>query len=526
MEAAGEALDLFSTSFGPYPYPELTLVTVPRDSSQSLPGIVTLSDLMIADLGALGPLLGVEDRRTVVAHEVAHQWWGHEVGWSSYRDQWLSEALANWSAMLYAFEMREKRPQVRPTMGWRSELTATIADGRRVESVGPVTLGVRLESTLAEGAYYPIVYKKGAIVIDMLAQAVGREQLTKALHDLFGLAAGNLISTEVFIAALQRSAGVELGGFARQFVYGTGLPELSYEYSFASTTPGHWKVSGTVHQRLPRRHRCRVEAVGPQGRLDVLCEARGNGDVAEWWLLAPFEIGFGDPPKARRTDVRDADDVKWSRTVSGQVLVKGESSPFELEVDNEPRTFWLDRDAVVLATIYDDTKDVKHCRYRQGVEAVMKGDLASAERLWREALGAKSLYDDDRDLVEQLDALIEVSMARARLAYDDDAAAAVAVARAARHLGRGALEEVRGEVDVVQSRFDLRAGRFGEAYRRLKKTVLRRGAVDDAEAYLLLAVAALESGERETFDDAVKAAEERGGDVTTLRKLAKARAAA
>ncbi len=32
-------------------------------------------------------LLGFEDRRTVVAHEVAHQWWGHMVAWESYRDR-------------------------------------------------------------------------------------------------------------------------------------------------------------------------------------------------------------------------------------------------------------------------------------------------------------------------------------------------------------------------------------------------------------------------------------------------------
>jgi hypothetical protein len=35
------------------------------------------------------------------AHEVAHAWWGHKVGWKSYRDQWLSEALAEYSAMLF-----------------------------------------------------------------------------------------------------------------------------------------------------------------------------------------------------------------------------------------------------------------------------------------------------------------------------------------------------------------------------------------------------------------------------------------
>jgi aminopeptidase N len=33
----------------------------------------------------------------VTPHEVAHQWWGQEVGFDSYRDQWMSEGFANFS---------------------------------------------------------------------------------------------------------------------------------------------------------------------------------------------------------------------------------------------------------------------------------------------------------------------------------------------------------------------------------------------------------------------------------------------
>ena len=36
----------------------------------------------------------------VIAHETAHQWWGDLLSWKSYRDQWLFEALANYSALM------------------------------------------------------------------------------------------------------------------------------------------------------------------------------------------------------------------------------------------------------------------------------------------------------------------------------------------------------------------------------------------------------------------------------------------
>src|ERR1035437_5287637 len=39
--------------------------------------------------------------KAVTAHEVAHQWWGHTVGFASGRDQWMSEGFADMSAALY-----------------------------------------------------------------------------------------------------------------------------------------------------------------------------------------------------------------------------------------------------------------------------------------------------------------------------------------------------------------------------------------------------------------------------------------
>ncbi len=50
--------------------------------------------------------LGMDSTRgacweTVVPHEVAHLWWGHALGWDSYRDQWMSEGFSNLSASLY-----------------------------------------------------------------------------------------------------------------------------------------------------------------------------------------------------------------------------------------------------------------------------------------------------------------------------------------------------------------------------------------------------------------------------------------
>jgi hypothetical protein len=49
--------------------------------------------------------------KVVTPHEVAHQWWGHTVGFGSYRDQWMSEGFADASAALYLQAVYTKEPQ-------------------------------------------------------------------------------------------------------------------------------------------------------------------------------------------------------------------------------------------------------------------------------------------------------------------------------------------------------------------------------------------------------------------------------
>ncbi len=124
--------------------------------------------------------LRARGRRTVVAHEIAHQWWGHQVGWLRWRDQWLSEAMANYAALLWARKyLPDLDPAIGPIGAWQDDLTATLADGRSLESVGPVVLGGRLDSSLTEEAYEPIVYRKGAVVLEQPLPVLGRAALPR-----------------------------------------------------------------------------------------------------------------------------------------------------------------------------------------------------------------------------------------------------------------------------------------------------------------------------------------------------------
>lgn len=307
LTTAADALGLYESAFGPHVYGDLHLVTVPRTYSQSLPGLVTLSHWMMLDLGTVGNVLGLEDRRTVIAHEVAHQWWGHRVGWRGYRDQWLSEALANYSAMLWARRRLSDAERLGggPTAGWQQALTAELGNGRWLESLGPVVLGQRLISSRGARAYETIVYQKGALVIEMIALTLGEEVFRKSLRELAELAADQPISTEDFLEFMGRSHGVDLGGLAHHFIYGTGLPEVDYRYRFEKLESGRHRIVLEVLTRLGRRTH-----------------------LGDWYMVAPLQIL-----------VRQGESTLLT---TRPILLRGAQTRIELETELEPQRLWLD----------------------------------------------------------------------------------------------------------------------------------------------------------------------------------------
>src|SRR5262249_2562680 len=102
--ASARAIDFYSHRYGPFPYAELKLAQMPGNVSQGWPGLVFLSSMSFLTGEEKSQLHLTPVEKTLInqtiAHETAHQWWGDLVMWSGYRDQWIVEALANYSSMM------------------------------------------------------------------------------------------------------------------------------------------------------------------------------------------------------------------------------------------------------------------------------------------------------------------------------------------------------------------------------------------------------------------------------------------
>jgi len=525
MRAVTDSLTYFEEVFGPYPLDWMTVTTAPRGFSQGLLGFVTISDsYLVADLGMWNRYFGVEDRRLAIAHEVAHQWWGNLVGWTSYRDQWISEAMAEYSSSLYGKDrLKGELSGVESIEGWQAELTSNLANGRPVESIGPVVLGYRLNSSLSGDAYRLIVYKKGAVVLEMLARLLGEENFPKVLRQVVKASSGKNISTEDLFAMVEHVTSTELDDFSRQFVYGTGLPEVFYTYKFEKNGDG-WVVKGQARQETPFHFRYKVVRTD-RGTWDVPGEAIRRIDVQKSSLVVPVEIEVFDP---RQNEGEGKDGA--NETVRGHVLLKGEATDFAIDVEHEPKAFWLDRKARVFGLFHDGMRSPKKAVYSMASRASAEERKDEAEKLFAQALDMKESaeevkagklnalwadthwadvqWSDIQRTRRLLDARIEASRALLLmdLGKDDEADAAIGRAR------RVVRDDLR--LDQLQARLEVRRGRYEKAYQ-----LLHRGDKYEllgAQEYALLAIAARETGHTEDFEKAFRKAKENGVDVTLL----------
>lgn len=252
------AVQLYTDYFGPslFQHMQITQQTA-CNFGQSWPGLVWIPLCYYFDT-TVRHQLGMDwgDRgywKVVTPHEVAHQWWGHTVGFSSYRDQWMSEGFADMSASLF-LTLIEKNPKKFITF-WNDErelLLERDPQGFRAIDAGPLTMGYRTSnSRTGFDTTRRLIYPKGAYVLHMVRMMMhdrqtGDQHFKETMQDFVKTYAGKAATTEDFKAMLEKhlTREMDLDGnqkmdwFFNQYVYGTQLPNYKLDSSFDTGPDG------------------------------------------------------------------------------------------------------------------------------------------------------------------------------------------------------------------------------------------------------------------------------------------------
>lgn len=260
----GNDLRVFENYYGPFPFDRLAVTNIPYTYGQGWPMLLYLSVFSFMD-ETQRHLFGIVDQVRISdyfrAHEVSHQWWGHEVGWKTYHDQWLSEGFAQFSGNLYV-ELRDGEKQFLDRLHTDSqELFSTNNFGHRYEDLGSIYMGTRLGSSLAPRGYDVVVYNKGGYVLEML-RAILQDPHSQSpdaafrdmMQDFVKSFGGKAASTEDFKAVVERhmtqamdlDRNHRMDWFFNQYVYGTGIAQYHMDYRVQSAPNNQWLMSGTV----------------------------------------------------------------------------------------------------------------------------------------------------------------------------------------------------------------------------------------------------------------------------------------
>jgi hypothetical protein len=225
VDQAADIVDFYGRAFGPYPYEKLDIVLRlwPVYGGHSPPSFIVINEVpWLGDSGFPVPVDTPVDLSAwdeyILAHEIAHQWWGQGVSFDSYKDQWLSEGMSQFAAASY---LKHKYGD-----GAYAAILKKFARWTEKKSFrGPIIMGSRL-SYYDFPAYQAIVYNKAALALFMLQDLLGRETFETGLRSFFASHKFGSARTGEFIDAMETASGRDLDEFFRGWFYSWELPEV------------------------------------------------------------------------------------------------------------------------------------------------------------------------------------------------------------------------------------------------------------------------------------------------------------
>jgi hypothetical protein len=208
---AAEILRLYASFVGEVPYDSFTIAMVeddrPGGHSPAYFALLNNPPPLLPWLPRQDPAAFNNFPEFYLAHEIAHQWWGQAIGWKNYHEQWLSEGLAQYFAVLYAKERRGDqvyRDVLRHLRRWAMSQS----------DQGAVYLGYRLGHIKGDSRVFrAIVYNKGAAVLHMLRRLIGDQAFFGGLRRYYSENKFQKAGTEDLQRAMEAEAGQSLTRF-------------------------------------------------------------------------------------------------------------------------------------------------------------------------------------------------------------------------------------------------------------------------------------------------------------------------
>ncbi|NJK36555.1 MAG: M1 family metallopeptidase [Oscillatoriales cyanobacterium RM2_1_1] len=225
MGETPQMMEFFSKVFGyNYPYPKYAQVCV---DDFIFGGMENTSTTLLTERCLLDEKAAYDNRNaeSLVAHELAHQWFGDLVVIKHWSHAWIKEGMATYSEVLWT----EQKYGVAEAAYYRLGEARNYFSEDSSRYRRPIVTHVYRE---AIELYDRHLYEKGACVYHMIRTELGDELFTKAIHTFVQNHAHQTVETTDLLRAIEQATGRNLLFLFDQYVYRGGHPDYKVSYSW------------------------------------------------------------------------------------------------------------------------------------------------------------------------------------------------------------------------------------------------------------------------------------------------------
>ncbi|MGI4829784.1 MAG: M1 family metallopeptidase [Janthinobacterium lividum] len=226
VKAAEFVLHYYDTYFGiKYPMPKLDMIGIPDFEAGAMEnfGCITYRETAFLVDEKTGSDEAKQRVASVVAHEMAHQWFGDMVTMQWWNNLWLNEGFATWMSS-------------KPVAAWHPEWNVPAQEAFTLDrtldlDAGAVTRTIRAEANTPDEInemFDGITYQKGGAVLGMVENYLGEEQFRKGVHAYLAAHLFGNATAEDFWGAQTRTSGKPVDKLMSSFIDQPGVPVLTF----------------------------------------------------------------------------------------------------------------------------------------------------------------------------------------------------------------------------------------------------------------------------------------------------------
>lgn len=283
---AKRVLSFFMENVGPYPFSKLANV----QSTTRFGGMENASNIFYSE----SSVTGQRDHEELLAHEIAHQWFGNSASEIDWAHLWLSEGFATYLTDLYV-EHSQGQDAMRKRLKEEREKVINFAQ-RQLKPVIDSSVTDYMQLLNANS------YQKGAWVLHMLRNKVGNETFWEIIRTYYHQYKFSNASSKDFEAVAERVSGENLTSFFNQWLRGKGHPKIEVEWGLDGMNQD-WSLSISQAPNAVFSFPLEIEVTYDDGSKRIY-EVKANEDHQT------IAYSSTDPPGLTPVDVRLDPNVK------------------------------------------------------------------------------------------------------------------------------------------------------------------------------------------------------------------------